>query len=334
MLAWTLTDGSAEDEIRCLGVAEAIADRVERRRVTPRALYGWLAPFGPIDPRHAPGATGGPITPLRGWPELVVGAGRKTVPYLASVKRAAGGRTITAFIGASLAGRAVADVVAVDQGDRLRGPNVIATPTRPHRMSVARLLAARGAPPLFPAGSEGRRVGVLLGARRRRWHGEDVARFAAALARLRDDGAVIVAVPARDGDDRLDMVVRASAHYLWDRQGQDPTARLLAQSDALVAPADDLLVMDEAVATGCPVMAFRPHGLDRRSAGRLDRLFSLGAARIFSGRLDDFAYTPIDSTAEIARAISAVIATRAALRPRPERRAPARSRETNGPNFR
>ncbi|MDR4308109.1 mitochondrial fission ELM1 family protein [Chelatococcus sambhunathii] len=334
MLAWTLTDGSAEDEIRCLGVAEAIADRIERRRIAPRGRYGWLAPFGPIDPRDAPGAAGGPITPLRGWPELVVGAGRKAVPYLASVKRASGGRTITAFMGATLAGRAVADIVAVDQGERLRGPNVVATPTRPHRMSAARLIAARGAPALFPTDARGRRVGVLLGARRTRWCAEDVSRLAAGLGRLRDDGAIIAVVPSRDADERLDMAVRTSAHYLWDRQGQDPTARLLAQSDALVASADNLLVLDEAVATGLPVMAFRPQGLDRREAAALDRLVSLGAARIFSGRLEDFAYTPIDSTAEIARAISAVIATRAALRPRPERRAPARSRETNGPNFR
>ena len=334
MLAWTLTDGSADDDTRCLGVAEAVADRIERRRVAPRWPWSWLAPFGPIDPRDAPGAEGGPVTPARGWPELVVAASRRTVPYLAAIKTASGGRTVTAFLGETLAGGAVADVVAVTQGARLKGPNVIATAARPHRISAVRLLAARAAPAAFPPRSEGRRVGVLLGSRRRRWSAEDVERFAAGLARLKADGRSLAVVAPREADDRLDLAVRQSADYLWDRQGQDPLVRVLAQSDALVAPGDDLLAIDEAVATGSPVLAFRPSGLDRRCADAVDRLASLGAVRPFPGRPETIAYTPIDSTAEIARAISAVIATRAALRPRPAPRAIVRSRETNGPTFR
>ncbi|WP_020177706.1 ELM1/GtrOC1 family putative glycosyltransferase [Methylopila sp. M107] len=335
MLAWTLTDGSAEHEARCLGVAELVADRIERRHVAPRAPWRWFAPFSPIDPRDAPtGRSDGPVAARRGWPDVVVASGRTSVPYLACVKRASGGRVVTAYLGETLAGAGAADVVAVLHGSRMRGPTVVSTATRPHRVSPVRLVAARGGPALFPESSSGRRVGVLIGARRRRWTGEDVERLVAGLRRLRDDGATVALVCARDADPRVDMAARDVAHYVWDRQGRDPRVRLLAQSDALVVAADDPSALDEAVATGAPVYGFRPSGIDRRSAATLDRLSALGVARPFAGRLELYAYTPIDSTAEIARAISAVIATRAALKPKAERRAPARSRETNGPTYR
>ena len=332
MLAWTLTDGNADDEARCLGVAEAVADRVERRRVSPRAPWSWLAPFGPIDPRDDPGL-GGPIAPVRGWPEVAVASGRKAAPYLAAVKRASNGRTITAFLGASVAGRAIADVVAVTHADRLRGPNVVVSAARPHRVGQVSLAAARGSPPLFAAGA-GPKVAVLLGsAGLRRWSGEDADRFEAGLVQLVAERARIAAVLGENAGGRLALAVSRVADYLWDRQGRDPTIRLLAQADAIVVSAADLLSVDAAVATGAPVLAFRPRSLDRGASRAVDRLAALGVVRPFPGRIEAFAYPPVDATAEIACAVSALVATRAALGPREERRTPARSTE-NGPSLR
>lgn len=337
MRAWVLTDGSAEDETRCLGVAEAVADRVERRRVAPRAPWSWFAPFGPLDPRDAPDfAAGGPISQRGGWPEVVVAAGRKTVPYLLALRRAAGARTVTALIGDTLAGATVADVVAVADGSPMRGPNVILSATRPHRVGPVRLAAARGGARLVSDALDGPRIGVLVGggAGARRWSGEDSGRLAAGLLRLAGSGGVIVAAARRDASDGRDVALREVAHYLWDRKGSDPRISVLAQSDALVVAGDDLLGVDEALATGKPVMAFRPARTPRAIAAALDRLETMGALRPFAGRIEFGDRAPLDSTAEIARAISALVATRAAFRPRAERRAPARKTETNGPTSR
>lgn len=338
MRAWVLTDGDADDETRCLGVAEAVADRVERRRVSPRAPWRWLAPFGPIDPRDAPDrSASGPISPRGGWPDVAVAAGRAAAPYLAPLKRASGGRCVTAFLGDTLAGAGVADVVAVTDGSRLRGPNVIASATRPHRLSLARLAAARGGPRIAPVDHEGPRVGVLLGGgpSARRWSREDSGRLAAGLARLaEDDDAILMAVARRETDDGRDMALSDLAHYLWDRQGPDPRVAVMAQADALVVAGDDLLLVDEALSTGLPVMTFRPTRTRRSTALSLDRLAALGAVRTFAGRIERTKRAPIDSTVEIARAVGALVATRAALRPRAGRKAPARKTETNGPTSR
>jgi mitochondrial fission protein ELM1 len=318
MRAWVLTDGKPGDEEPCLGVAEAVADRIERRRIKPRWPWVWALPWGPIDPREAPEAPGSVTAPKHGqpWPDLVVAAGRRAAPYLRRIKAASGGRTITVFLRDSRAGLGVADLIWAPDHDRLRGPNVIVTPTSPHRIGQVRLAAARAAPPLVPRDVRGPRVGVLLGGDTR-WHlflDEDIERLAAGLRRLRADGAVLTATVSRRTPERLTVAVREIAHYLWDGTGDNPYISLLAQADALVVTADSTNMVGEAVATGAPVLVFEPSGGRRKIRAFLDRLTAIGAVRPFKGRLERFSYQPIDSTPEIARAIQALAATQTALR--------------------
>ncbi|MFC3691851.1 ELM1/GtrOC1 family putative glycosyltransferase [Chenggangzhangella methanolivorans] len=329
-----MTDGDADDETRCLGVAEAVADRVERRHVAPRAPWRWLAPFGPIDPRDAPDRAAGPIAPRRGWPDVVVASGRRAAPYLAAVKRASRSRVVTVFLGDSALGARAADIVAVGEGSRLSGLNVVRTVSGPHRIDAVRLAAARGGDALGPSDARAR-VAVLLGGRSgRAWQEEDARRLAAGLARLAADGATVLAAARREAPAALDLAAREAAAYLWDRAGPDPRVALLAHADAVVVAGDDALAVDEAVATGRPVFAFRPTGLKRAAAAHLDRLAAHGVVRPFAGRLEAYGYAPLHAASEIGRAVAALAATREALRPRNERRAAPLKRETNGPTTR
>lgn len=330
--AWTLTDGTPDDETRCLAVAEAVADRVERRVVAPRAPWRWFAPFGSIDPRDAPERASSAIAPRRGWPDVVVAAGRRAVPYLAAVKRASRQRVVTVLLGDSALGARAADLVAVRDGSRLAGANVLRTLAGPHRIDAVRLAAARGGPAPGPD-CAGPRVAVLLGGRRA-WSHEDGRRLAAGLARLAGEGATVFAVARRDAPVAHDLAARDAAAYVWDRCGRDPRIALIAHADAIVVAGDDALGVDEAVATGKPVMVFRPSGLSSAAAGRIDRLAAHGLVLPFAGRLEAYAYAPLHAAAEIGRAVTALAATREALRPRTERRASARKRETNGPTTR
>lgn len=333
MRAWVLTDGKAGDEQPCLGVAEAVADRIERRRAHPRAPWVWLAPWGPLDPREAPDQFGSPIAPKasEGWPDVVVAAGRRVVPHLRRLKREAGDRVLTVFLRDARAGCGIADLVWVPEHDRLRGPNVIATPTSPHRINAVRLAAARAAPPLVPA-TTAPRVAVLLGGdtRHHRFGEDDVDRLVAGLVRLKADGAALMATASRRTPSRLAMAVKALAHYFWDGTGDNPYISLLAQADALVVTADSTNMVGEAVATGAPVMVFEPSGGRPKTRAFLDRLTALGAIRPFAGKLERYSYAPIDSTPEIARAIQALAATRTFLRREAREPSPAAQRETNG----
>src|SRR6476660_7539412 len=165
---WVLTDGKAGDEQQCLGVAEALGGMIELRRVKPWAPIVWLMPYGPIDPFEAPGRAGSPIAPP--FPDVVIGSGRRAVPYMRHVRRASRRRSFTVFLQDPAAGARTAD---------LRGPNVIATLTPPHRFTVARLAAARAAPDPRLAGLPRPRVAVLAGGPSKHYGfaAEDAAQF-------------------------------------------------------------------------------------------------------------------------------------------------------------
>ncbi len=140
---WILTDGKAGDEVQCLGVADALGLTPELRRVRPRPPFDWAMPWGPIDPREAPGRQGSPIA--RPFPDLLLASGRRAVPYVRRVKRASFGRTFAVILKDPRTGAASADLIWVPEHDGLRGPNVLATLTPPHRVSAERLACVRAA---------------------------------------------------------------------------------------------------------------------------------------------------------------------------------------------
>ena len=87
MRVWVLTDGKAGDEQQCLGVAEALGGTARAPPGTPRAPFLWLMPWGPIDPREAPGPARQPDRAALPGPRRSR-SGRRAVPYVRHVKRA------------------------------------------------------------------------------------------------------------------------------------------------------------------------------------------------------------------------------------------------------
>lgn len=334
MRAWVLTDGDLDRQDVCLGVAEAAADIVERRVLRPRAPWRWLAPWAPIDPRDAPERGSGPIAPrgAHAWPEIIVGAGRMAPAYLLRAKRASGGRAVTVYLGRRCPPHA-ADVIAVAEHEAARGPNVVVTRAEPHRVNLIRLAAARGGTRLAADAPAGPRVGVVIDDAGGRAHLglEDVARLLVDLRRLRADGAVLLVRPPRGAPEPLMLALREVAHYLWDGSAPDPYISVLAQSEALVVSAMSTRTLSEAATTGAPILAFTPRAAQHGVRDLTRSLEARGVVRPFAGRLERFAYVPIDASREIAQAVHALAATRAALRTGAARGAPARTRETNGP---
>lgn len=317
--AIVLTDGKAGDELQCLGVAEALGLAPELRRVRPRAPFAWLAPRGPLDPRERPGRADGPLP--EPWPDLVIASGRRAVPYLPALKRASGGRSFTAFLKDPRTGPGAADFLWVAEHDRLRGESVCVTLTAPHRISPARLAAARAAPDPRLASLPRPRVAVLAGgdSRHHRFTEADQARFLADLARLaREDGARPMITASRRTPPALrDGLARLAAEtggFLWDGTGENPYVSLLALADAVVVTADSTNMLGEAAASGAPVLVFAPTGGHAKFETLVAGLAAHGAARPFRGRLEGDRYEPLDSTPVVAAALArAYRAHRAAL---------------------
>jgi mitochondrial fission protein ELM1 len=310
--AWVLTDGKAGDEEPCRGVAEALGLQPELRRVSPGALFAWAMPWGPLDPAEGPGRPKSPIRPP--FPDLVIASGRRSVPYVRAVSRRSGGRAFTVFLKDPRTGPGTADLIWVPEHDSLRGPNVLATLTPPHRISPERLRAAAAPDPRLAA-LPFPRVAVLAGgdSRHARFSDADVARFAAELRRLRDSGPSLMITPSR----RTPPALRRSLAdltgprvFLWDGTGQNPYLPMLALAEAVVATADSFNMIGEAAATGAPILVFEPSGGRPKLRRFLRALADYGAVHPFAGRLEGERYAPLDSTPIIAAAVAAAFARR------------------------
>ncbi|MDF3064145.1 MAG: nucleoside-diphosphate sugar epimerase [Microvirga sp.] len=305
--AWIVTDGKAGDELQCLAVAEALGITPEIRRIGPRAPFWWLTPYGPIDIRDRPSRRGSPIAPP--FPDLLIGSGRRAVPYVRKVKRASRGRTFTVFLKDPVTGPRTADLIWVPEHDKLRGPNIVTTITPPHRVSPERLAAARAEPDPRLASLARPRVAVLAGGASKHYpfHAEDAARFLAGLTRLAATGVGLMATTSRRTPealrDGLASLVARHGGFLWDGKGQNPYIALLALADAIVVTADSYNMVGEAAATGAPILVFEPSGGHPKLRAFLEDLERHGAVKRFEGRLEAFRYEPLDSTPTIAEAV-------------------------------
>ena len=299
------------DLVQCLGVAERLGVVIDQRVVRPRRPWSWLAPRGSGDPREAPGRPGGPLAAP--YPALAIASGRRAVPALRALKRASPA-TFTVFLKDPRIGAPAADLIWVPEHDRLRGPNVLVTLTSPHRLTQAGLAAARAAPDERVAALAAPRAALLLGgsSKGHRFGPPEIARIVAIVETLIRNGYGVAATPSRRTPKTLVTALQHLAGrdaasgrlFVWDGTGHNPYLDVLALAEVVFVTADSANMLGEAAMTGAPIhvvpVGGRPGKLDRF----VDGLVAAGAARRWAGRIEGFAYAPIDATPVIAGEIA------------------------------
>jgi uncharacterized protein len=304
---WILTDGKIGDEVQCRGLAEALHVKAELRRVAPRGIYAWAMPFGPIDPRENPHASGSPLAPP--YPDLAIAAGRRTVPYLRAVKRLSNGATFTVFLKDPYCSRTFADLIVVPEHDLLHGDNVMTALTPANRLSAEALAAARTKPDGRIDGLPRPRVTLLLGgpSTHHRYGAKEAAELAAIAGQVTRLGMGLMVTPSRRMPKAVVDSIRANAPenaFVWDGIGANPYLAILAHADTIIVTADSVNMVGEAVVTGKPVYVYEPAGGHPKITAFLERLEGLGAVRRWRGRLEDWSYAPINATPTIAAEIA------------------------------
>jgi mitochondrial fission protein ELM1 len=312
-----LTSGMIGHEINCLGVVAALGLPFEKVVVRPRWLFKSLSPYGPIDPKDRPGQAGSLLqAPL---PDIAIASSRIAVPYIRALKRAGGSKLFAAFLQDPRYARSEFDLIWTPEHDRLTGPNVLATLTSPHPFSATRLAACRETPDPRVAALPAPRAAVVLGgpSGAHDYQLADLQRLTEAVAAIAAQGYSVMATPSRRTPPALIEAVRrglaavdASRVFLWDGAGDNPYGQMLAHADAIFVTGDSVNMVGEAVSTGAPVYVFTPSGGGKRIDAFIAGLERKGAVRRFAGRIEKFAYEPIDSSAEIAQAIAERFAAR------------------------
>ena len=298
---WIVTDGGAGFEVQALGVAEAIGVDPVIKRVQQSAPWRWLAPWGPAVDRDD-------IVPP--WPDLVIAAGRQSIPFARMIRRRARGKTFVAVLQDPRVPASAFDFVWVPAHDKLRGPNVLATTLSPHRLTPIRLAeeACRVAPDI--AHLPHPRIAVLLGGANSVFRfdenaAESIARSVVLAAK--DSGGGLMVTPSRRTDPRVAEIftrwIKEVPSVMWDGKDENPYFGFLGAAEAILVTCDSVNMVGEATATGKPVHVIELEGGSQKWERFLGSLYVYGAARPFKGKIENWRYTPMNPTQEIATAI-------------------------------
>lgn len=320
--AWLITDGKAGMVVQARGVADALGLDYVEKEVRPKALWGAIAPWGPVGPSERLGQPSSEFAPP--WPDVVIATGRASIPYVRAIRRKAGPRTYSIVLQDPKTGANTADLIWVPEHDKRRGPNVITTPTAPHSFSQNRLQALRAAPPADIAALPGPRITVVLGGKNGvyKFTDADDDRLQASLASLAGLGASFMITSSRRTHQRLiaaaEAATRKAPRILWTGDGENPYPDFLASADALIVTADSVNMCGEACATGKPVYIFTPSGGSPKFSRFHSALSATGAVKPLPESftvVESWDYSPVDAAETIAAEIERRYARRSRMLP-------------------
>lgn len=314
---WVVSDGRAGMENQALGLAERLGEPFRVARLAPK---GWQVHLPP-DRWPAPlKALPRPESFAPPWPALMIGCGRRIIPYLL-LARAQGVKTV--YIQDPRVPADLFDLVIAPSHDRLSGPNVVPVLGSVHRITPARLdEAAKDWQGRFALPAP--YAALLIGGPNSRL-GLD-ARFAAQMAdsvlaaAKRAHLSVLATASRRTGDDARAAITgrfaQAGHGMVWDGTGDNPLFGMLALSDVILVTSDSVNMASEAVATGKPVYRIdlpRKRGLHAR-VSKFDRfhadLEAAGHTRPFEDRIERFAAKPLDWSVTVLPRIEALLTDR------------------------
>jgi hypothetical protein len=321
-LIWVLADDRAGNVTQALGVAEALGRPFVTKTLqyTPLAkLHGLLQGASRTGLAPESRAT---LTPP--WPDLVIAAGRRTAPVSRWIKATAAKRVIIVqLMNPGLVGAGAFDLIVVPRHDciapeRQAAANVLRITGAPHRMTAARLAAARDQwagrlrdlPRPF--------IAVLVGGatHSKPFPPSRAAELGRSVARLAKNagGSVLLATSRRTGAAAehalLAEIPEPRATFLWGQGGDNPYSGFLALADAVVVTGDSVSMCSEACATEGPVYIFAPEGMASVKHRRLHaELIALGMARPLAPDtvFEQWRHPALNPANDVARAIDRIL---------------------------
>ncbi len=316
---WAMSDGRAGIQAQSVGLAEAIG-RQRRSDIVIKRI-GWKSWLGRLPwwltlfPRRW-------LTPESDiappWPDLLVAAGRATLPLAIRMKKWSGGKTFVVQIQDPRVPAHFFDMVIPPNHDRLTGDNVVSIIGAPHRVTAEKLAGeyARFEDQLKDLPSP--RAAVLIGGRSKAFDitPERAAKIANDIqhALEHDGGSAMVTFSRRTPEPAKALLTARLKHLpgiIWDGTGGNPYFAFLAAADYILVTEDSANMATEAASTGKPVFILKMDGQSLKFRLFHEELERHGATRPFGGAFQGWTYEPL---AETDRAAAEVLARMDAAR--------------------
>ena len=301
---WTIDDGRAGIASQTRGLAEHIAALVPARisaHTVARRVFTLAAARHPGEAMHAP------------WPDLCIGCGRASIPYMRAMRSWSGGQTMTVQLQDPRCNPALFDLVIPPEHDGLNGDNVFPIAGAPVRSLETRLAAARdafaGRMEAFPRP----RLAVMLGgnSQHHRFSPNAYNRLLKALKGLEENQVSLLVTTSRRTPKRVRRALRAhfkDKPYAWlwtgaPKDGENPYFAFLQAADAVLVSNDSTSMLTDAASAGRPILLFPLDGGHDKFERFYDSLAQRGLLRPFTGSLTTWPVQPLDETRRAAEEV-------------------------------
>ncbi len=304
LVIWAVSDGRAGIEAQAVGLAEAVARQrkatVVIKRINWKGRLGRLPWWLTLFPRRW-------LTPESEfdapWPDLVVAAGRATLPLSIRLRKWTGGKTFVVQIQDPRAPAGLFDLVVPPNHDRLKGDNIVSIIGAPHRVTAKKLADEykRFAAAIDPLPHP--RAAVLIGGRSKAFDlsPERAAQIAQQiqLPLEQEGGSLLMTFSRRTPPQARALLTARLKHlpgFIWDNEGDNPYFAFLAGADYVLVTEDSANMATEAAGTGKPVFILKMDGQSLKFRLFHEELESHGAARPFGGAFHGWTYEPLAET--------------------------------------
>ena len=250
---WIISSGLVGCENQCIGVAEELNLKYEIKRVNPSKLLSIIAPFG------KPKKNERINTP---YPKIIIGAGRKVIPYIKNIKRLSKNRCLTVYLQNPKISSDNFGLVWAPNHDNIKGKNVISTLLSPGRVSKELLDLERikwkdkflKLPKPY--------IAILIGGKSKAFNfsEKDCLNILKKIDQVIDLGWTPLISTSKRTPKRLALdiknLIKDKPHYFYDNVGENPYYALLALSDVALVTPDSVNMLSETLTAGLPTFIF------------------------------------------------------------------------------
>ena len=307
---WVLTDGNAGNLNPAMALADTIQVQIpdaeiEDIRVNLKAAFkklpAWLMP---LSKRLLYLMLANKSLPKDSTPNIIIGAGRKSAPYVAMIAKKASKKIKTIQILNPKMPFKHFDHLIIPAHDQVVHPKVMATIGSLNMISEQSLKAAHDAWQDKLPIKIGNFIAVLIGGSSgsASMTESDIDTLIDNLTTLNEANSIYVTVSRRSPKE-LTMRLHDAGIWVWDGEGENPYLGLLALADKIIVTADSVNMASEAAATGKPVYIAELSKISPKLQRFHQSLNEYGASRPLSAINDTWEYPPLRETETVASKI-------------------------------
>ncbi len=294
--SWILSSGLIGCENQCLGVIERLGIETEIKKIKPSMAVSVFAPYGTafLNPQVR-----------EPWPDLVIAAGRKTIPYLRYIRRASKKECKTIYLQDPRIDSKEFDIVWAPEHDSIKGNNVIKTITSPNRVTNELLNYHHDKWLDRLSKFKGPFIGFLIGGKSKAYNFNDdeCEKIIQALNFVIINGYTPLITLSRRSpkvlSDRIKNLLIDEESLFYDGQGDNPYFAILKASEIIITTPDSANMISEAINVPKPVYYIDIKSNSKRFNKFINTLVNSGHIRPFENNIDYFQNKKLDPTKEI-----------------------------------